>query len=161
LYRGLKGRVPIMPQSLSRVLVHLVFSTKNRAPLLTDEIRAELHPYLSVLLNDNDCPSLQVGGVDDHVHLLFGLSRTLAIAEIVEILKVASSKWIKTKSGQLAEFHWQHGYGAFSIGQSQATRVVRYIQNQPEHHRRISFQDEFRGLLERYQIAFDERYVWD
>jgi len=76
-----------------------------------------------VLLNDNDCPSLQVGGVDDHVHLLFGLSRTLAIAEIVETLKVASSKWIKTKSGQLAEFHWQHGYGAFSIGQSQATRV--------------------------------------
>ena len=133
-----------MPQSLSRVLVHLIFSTKNRVPVFTDAISDELHPYLSVVLNDHDCPSLQVGGVEDHVHLLFGLSRTTTIAQIVEAIKTSSSKWIKTRDERYGDFHWQAGYGAFSVSSSQVSRVIRYIQNQPDHHRRFSFQDEFR-----------------
>ena len=150
-----------MPQSLSRVLVHLIFSTKNRAPVFTDAISDELHPYLSVVLNDHDSPSLQVGGVEDHVHLLFGLSRTMTIAQIVEAIKTSSSKWIKTKDERYGYFHWQAGYGAFSVSSSQVSRVIRYIQNQPDHHRRFSFQDEFRRILQRHQVEFDERYVWD
>ncbi len=119
-----------MPQSLSRILVHLVFSTKNRVRYLTPTIQTELHPYLSGVLNGIDCPSLQVGGVEDHVHLLFGLSRTRTIADIVETVKTSSSKWIKTKGTEFSDFHWQAGYGAFSVSQSDADTVVAYIQNQ-------------------------------
>ena len=150
-----------MPQSLSRVLVHLVFSTKNRVPVLLPENREELHPYLSVVLNNDDCPSLQVGGVEDHVHLLFGLSRTRAIAQVVENVKTSSSKWLKRKSPALAEFHWQNGYGAFSVSQSHAEKVIDYIRNQEKHHETLTFQQEFRRLLERHGIEYDERYVWD
>ena len=150
-----------MLQSLSRILVHLIFSTKNQAPVLTPLICSELHPYLAVVLRDNNCPSLQVGGMDDHVHLFFGLSRSLSITDVVEIVKVSSSRWIKMKGDDFARFQWQSGYGAFSIGQSNADEVVRYIQNQEEHHRRMTFQEEFRRFLELYQIEYDERYVWD
>jgi REP element-mobilizing transposase RayT len=150
-----------MPQSLSRILVHLIFSTKNRVPMLAPAIRAELYPYLATVLRDNDCPMLRVGGVEDHVHLSFGLSRTLSVAKMVEIVKTSSSKWIKTKGPELAQFHWQHGYGAFSVGQSDVDAVIQYIDTQEEHHRRSSFQDELRGFLARYQVPYDERYVWD
>jgi len=129
--------------------------------MLTPVIRTELHPYLAVVLRDNDCPSLKVGGVADHVHLLFGLSRTVAVAKVVELVKTSSSKWIKTKGPEFAFFHWQTGYGVFSVSQSDADAVVRYIENQEAHHRRLSFQDEYRRFLERYQVAYDERYVWD
>jgi len=150
-----------MPQSLSRILIHLIFSTKDRAPVLIPGIRTELHPYLAVVLRENDCPSLKVGGVEDHVHLLFGLSRTLTVAKVVETVKTSSSKWIKTKGTEFASFHWQGGYGAFSVSQSDANTVVRYIENQEEHHRKMTFQEEFRKFLERYQVPYDERYVWD
>jgi putative transposase len=150
-----------MPQSLSRILIHLVFSTKNRERILTQAIQRELHPYLAVTLDQIDCPSLQVGGIEDHVHLFFGLSRTRTIADIVETVKTSSSKWLKTKSRELARFHWQSGYAAFSVSQSDADTVVAYIREQRKHHQKMSFQDEYRRLLERYQVAFDERYVWD
>src|SRR5258706_6795478 len=150
-----------MPQSLSRILIHLVFSTKNRVGILNPKIQAELHPYLAGVLNGIDCPSLQVGGVEDHVHLLFGLSRTRTVAQVVETVKTSSSKWIKTKGPALAQFHWQAGYGAFSVSQSNANAVIGYIQNQAEHHRKVTFQDEYRKFLRRYQIAYDEKYVWD
>ena len=150
-----------MPQSLSRILIQLVFSTKNRERVLTSAIQTELHPYLAGTLDNTECPSLQVGGVEDHVHLLFGLSRTLTIAKVVETLKTSSSKWIKTKGHEFANFHWQSGYGAFSVSQSDADGVVAYIQNQAKHHQKMTFQDEYRRLLERYRIAFDEKYVWD
>ena len=150
-----------MPQSLSRVLVHLVFSTKHRAPVLAPAVLLELHPYLSVVLNNEDCPSLQVGGVADHVHLLFGLSRTRTIAQVVENVKTSSSKWLKTKDSALAEFHWQSGYGAFSVSASNAGDVVDYIRDQPKHHAKKCFQDEFRSFLEKHAVPFDERYVWD
>ncbi len=150
-----------MPQSLSRILVHLVFSTKNRERFLTPAVQTELHPYLAGVLKAIDCPSLQVGGVEDHVHLFFGLSRTRTIADIVETVKTSSSKWIKTKGTAFAGFHWQSGYGAFSVSQSDADAVVAYVVNQAKHHQKMSFQDEYRRLLERYKVQFDERYVWD
>jgi putative transposase len=150
-----------MPQSLSRILIHLVFSSKNRERLLTPAVQMEMHPYLVGVLNGVDCPSLQVGGVEDHVHLFFGQSRTRTIADVVETVKTSSSKWIKTKDPEFAGFHWQAGYAAFSVSQSDADNVVAYIQNQANKHQKMSFQEEYRRLLERYQVAFDERYVWD
>ena len=150
-----------MPQSLSRILIHLVFSTKYRRPVLTPALRSELHPYLVGVLNNTDCPSLQVGGVEDHVHLFFGLSRTRTIADVVETVKTSSSKWIKTKGKKFSDFHWQKGYGAFSVGHSKPETVIAYIRNQEEHHRKATFRDEYRRLLERYQVEYDEQYVWD
>jgi putative transposase len=151
----------VMPQSLSRVLTHLIFSTKHREPLLALPLRTELHHYLGGILRELECPPLQVGGVEDHVHLFFGLSRTKSIASVVETVKTSSSKWLKTQSSALNGFHWQTGYGVFSSGQSDADRVVKYIQEQEEHHRTMSFQDEYRRFLEKYQVSYDERYVWD
>jgi REP element-mobilizing transposase RayT len=150
-----------MPQSLSRVLVHLIFSVRDRAPVLADGIEKELHPYLAVVLRENDCPCLKAGGWVDHVHLLFGLSRTKAIAEAVEMVKTSSSKWIKTKGAAFSGFHWQNGYGAFSVSQSDADAVMKYIEEQAEHHRTKTFQEEYRTFLRRYQVPYDERYVWD
>jgi putative transposase len=150
-----------MPQSLSRVLVHLIFSTKHRVPALPPEIRPELHAYFVGILRGIDCAALQAGGAEDHVHLFFGLSRTRSMAQAVEILKTSSSKWIKTKGSSFADFHWQAGYGAFSVSQSDADSVVAYIRNQESHHRNVTFQEEYRHFLERYQVAYDERYVWD
>jgi len=140
-------------------MIHLVFSTKNRERILTPALQTELHPYLAGVLDNIECPSLQVGGVEDHVHLFFGLSRTRTIADVVETVKTSSPKWIKTKGAEFAGFHWQSGYGAFSVSQSDA--VIAYIRNQAQHHQKMTFQDEYRRLLERYQVAFDEKYVWD
>ena len=150
-----------MPQSLSRILVHLVFSTKDRLRVLTPDICAELHPYLAGTLSNNECPPLQVGGVEDHVHILFGLSRTRTIADVVERVKTGSSKWIKTKGAALASFHWQKGYGAFSVSDSEAEGVIEYIRNQATHHKTTTFKAEYRVLLECHRVPYDERYVWD
>ncbi len=129
--------------------------------MLTNGIQSELHPYIAGVLDNIECPSLQVGGVKDHVHMFFGLARTRTIAEVVETLKTSSSKWIKTKGSEFAGFHWQSGYAAFSVSQSDAETVVAYIRNQAQHHQKMTFQDEYRRLLERYRVAFDEKYVWD
>ena len=150
-----------MPQSLSRILIHLVFSTKNRIPILSRAVREELHPYMAITLSNIDCPSFRVGGVADHVHLLFGLSRTLTIAKVVETIKTSSSKWIKTKGPEFADFHWQSGYGAFSVGQAETGLVSNYIANQEERHQKQTFQEEYRMFLEKYGVEYDERYVWD
>jgi putative transposase len=150
-----------MPQSLSSVLIHLVFSTKNREPFITPNIESELHPYMATIFRDHDSPSLIINGTADHIHALFALGRTIAIADLVEEVKTGSSKWLKTIDRELRNFHWQRGYGAFSIGQSNVAELKRYIRNQKQHHRRVSFQDEYREFLKKYEIEFDERYVWD
>ena len=151
-----------MPQSLSKILVHTVFSTKDRRPFLRDPaLREELHRYLGGILTNHDCQPIIIGGVEDHVHILSTLSRTLPAAEMVKEIKRGSSLWLKTKTPDLADFAWQNGYGIFSIGFSQVEVVRKYIANQEDHHRKISFQDELRGLLNRYEIGFDERYAWD
>ncbi len=150
-----------MPQSLSSILVHLVFSTKHREPLITPQIELELYPYLAAVFREHNSPSLSIGGSADHLHALFALGRSIAVAGLVEQIKTGSSKWIKTKGNEFRNFHWQRGYGAFSIGQSNVSAVKKYIRNQKTHHRRVTFQDEYRKLLNRYEIDFDERYLWD
>jgi REP element-mobilizing transposase RayT len=150
-----------MAQSLSSVLIHLVFSTKGREPLITEAVEPELHAYLGGILRDLKCPSLIVGGDVDHIHALFALSRTITIADVVEEVKSSSSKWIKTKGDEFAEFKWQAGYGAFSIGQSNIEALTHYIANQKAHHRGKTFQDEYRALCHKYRVEFDEQYVWD
>jgi len=150
-----------MPQSLSSILVHIVFSTKLREPFITPEIEPELHAYIATVFREVKSSSLLIGGTRDHIHALFVLSRTRTLAEIVEEVKTNSSKWIKTKGREFRNFHWQAGYGAFSIGQSNMENVKRYIASQKVHHRRRTFQDEYRALLKKYKIEYDERYVWD
>ena len=151
-----------MAQSLAKILLHTVFSTKDRRPFLRDKpLREELHRYLGGIVTNLGCHPIIIGGVEDHVHLLFAHSRTSTVADAVKELKRGSSVWLKTKSPELAEYGWQNGYGAFSIGFSQLDAARTYIAGQEEHHRKISFQDEFRQLLRRYEIEFDERYVWD
>jgi len=151
-----------MAQSLSRLWTHLIFSTKNRYPFLSDKVlRGEMHAYLAEMLRNQNCETRIVGGVEDHTHSLFALSRTLPIARVVKEVKRTSSGWIKEDWPKLAKFHWQGGYAAFSVSQSNLEDVVRYIENQEEHHKRVTFQDEYRAFLEAYGVEYNECYVWD
>ena len=150
-----------MPQSFAQILVHLVFSTKNRKPTLADEIRDELHAYLGGIVENQKGTLLKVGSVADHIHLLIAHPRTCAPSELVLEIKTGSSKWLKTKGARYADFHWPNGYGMFSISPSHRAGLERYSANQAEHHRKETFQAEYRRLLERYGIPFDGRYVWD
>jgi REP element-mobilizing transposase RayT len=142
-----------MSQSLANILVHLIFSTKHREPWIHDEIRPRLNAYVVGTLANHQSPSVATNSVNDHMHILF------AVSKIVEEVKTDSSRWMKEQG--IRDFHWQNGYGAFSIGQSQVAAVKKYIARQEQHHRRVSFQEEFRQFLERYQVQYDERYVWD
>jgi REP element-mobilizing transposase RayT len=151
-----------MPQSLANVLVHIIFSTKQRRPFLQDaDVRADLHSYLAGISRNHDCPPVRVGGTEDHVHILARQARTISLADWVMELKRASSIWCKEKGPALELFQWQAGYGAFSVSQSQSPRVEQYIAGQEEHHRKMTFQEEFREFLKNYEIEYDERYVWD
>jgi REP element-mobilizing transposase RayT len=151
-----------MAQSLARLWTHLIFSTKERYPFLSDPtVRTDMHSYLAKVLRTHDCPTLLVGGCDDHVHALFTLSRNYSIAQVVKEIKRTSSAWIKTVERRYSKFHWQAGYGAFSVSQSHVSQVQHYIMRQEQHHRRKTFQDEFRAFLKKYEIEYDERYVWD
>jgi len=150
-----------MPQSLAKILVHLVFSTKNREPILAEFVRAPLCAYASAVLRDLDSHVIAINAWHDHVHILFALSKNHSLSQVVMEVKRATSKWIKTQGKAFAKFHWQSGYGAFSIGQSGVEEVKTYIANQAEHHRVKSFEEEFRSFLKRYQVEFDERYIWD
>jgi putative transposase len=149
-----------MAQSLSSILIHLVFSTKNREPFITPAIEPELHPYMAKIFRELKSPSLTIDGTSDHVHILFSLARVITVADLVEEVKTGTSKWIKTKGREFRNFHWQKGYGGFSIGQSNVATLKYYIQNQKRHHQRVTFQDEYRKFLKAYGIAYDERYVW-
>jgi putative transposase len=149
-------------QSLLKILVHAVFSTKDRRPFLRKPaLREELYNYLGGILMHHDRQPIIIGGVEDHVHVLSSLSRTWKAAKMIKEMKRSSSIWLKEKDKGLAEFAWQGGSGVLSIGFSQIGSVRRYIAGQEEHHRKASFQDEFRPFLKRYEIVFDERYVWD
>ncbi len=150
-----------MAQSLSKLLVHLIFSTKNREPLIKDEIRDELHRYIATILIELGSPAILINSVEDHIHILFSLSKNYSISKVVEEIKKGSSKWLKGKAPSYAGFYWQSGYGAFSVSQSGVPDVQKYIAGQPEHHRRKTFQEELREFLKRYEVEYDERYVWD
>ncbi len=150
-----------MPQSLVRITMHVVFSTKQRRALILDALAPGLHAYLGGILSRFDSPPLEIGGVGDHVHLLFDLSKKHGLVEVMRELKRGSSKWAKTQGREYADFYWQNGYGAFAVSQSQIEPVRRYIRCQLEHHRTMTFEDEYRRLLRLNELAFDERYVWD
>ncbi|RBP35517.1 REP element-mobilizing transposase RayT [Roseimicrobium gellanilyticum] len=151
-----------MAQSLSKVLLHVVYSTKDRAPWLSDPVvRKDLYAYMASIMNAMDCPALLINGVADHVHTLCQLSRKVAICDLLEEIKKQPSKWLKTQGTSYQGFHWQAGYGVFSVSESKGEDVKAYIQNQEEHHRKVSFQDEFRRLCEKHAVPLDERYAWD
>lgn len=151
-----------MSQSLSKVYLHIIFSTKDRVPFLSQpRAREEVHRYLGGVCGNQNCPPSIVGGVADHVHVLCVLGRIVTQANLIKELKRASSIWIKQRFIELEKFSWQNGYGTFSIGQSQVAEVRRYIETQSEHHRQLSFQDEFRAFLKKYEVVYDEKYVWE
>ena len=153
---------PAMPQSLSLVIVHLVFSTKDRVPFIQPEMRPRLHAYMAEVARSLGCMAYRVGGVADHVHLALTLPRTLTQSDLVKELKTTSNHWLeKQDRAAYTDFGWQRGYGIFSIGKSQLTDLVRYIEDQESHHAKRSFQDEFRAMLEKYGVEYDEAYVWD
>jgi putative transposase len=151
-----------MPQSLSAVYIHLVFSTKDRRPFLRDKtVCDDLHACLGGVSKTLECPSIIVGGVEDHVHLLCRFGRTITQAEWVKELKRVSNLWLKERGRDYADFEWQGGYADFSVSQSNLEQVKQYIAGQEEHHRKIGFQDELRALLRKHEIEWDEKYVWD
>jgi len=158
----LHGTINAMPQSLARVVLHVVFSTKNRVPFLREtEVRSRLHAYMAGVLQNIRCEPILINGVEDHVHILCNLSRKVTIAGLVEEAKKSTSKWMKEQGPQYGDFFWQGGYGSFSVSQSNVEQVRAYIATQEEHHRTVSFQDEFRALCRKHGIEIDERYVWD
>lgn len=140
--------------------MHIVFSTKYRQPLIDESIEDELFSYLGGICNKLECKVVIVGGYKDHIHILCMLSKKIALAKLMEELKAHSSKWIKTKGDAYKNFYWQDGYGAFSVNPSQVEIVINYIANQKEHHGKKNFQDEYRSILKKYAIEYDERYVW-
>ncbi|MCM2369597.1 IS200/IS605 family transposase [Aporhodopirellula aestuarii] len=150
-----------MPQSHSALYAHLIFSTKDRFPFLKDVLRQRTHAYLSTLFRDMGSAFVVVGGVADHVHVLFDLGRIHAAKDFVEQVKRESSKMIKTWEPNLDKFYWQRGYGIFSVSPTHRESVEAYVRNHEEHHRKKSFQEEYRNFLNRYGIDFDEQYVWD
>ena len=150
-----------MPQSLSAVYIHLVFSTKERRPFLRDEtIRESLHSYLGGISKQLECAPIITGGMEDHVHLLARFGRTITQAEWVKELKRVSNPWLKEQHS-IRDFEWQGGYADFSVSASNLEQVKKYITNQEQHHRKMHFQDELRTLLRRYHVEWDERYIWD
>jgi REP element-mobilizing transposase RayT len=150
-----------MGQSLVKNYIHIVFSTKYRQALISDYIESELHAYLVGICNKLSCQVIKIGGCSDHVHILCLLSKKIALMKLLEEIKSHSSKWIKTKGKQFENFYWQDGYGAFSVNPSEIDVVVKYIANQKAHHTKRGFQDEFRLFLKKYEVEYDEKYVWD
>ena len=150
-----------MPQSLTKLLIHIIFATKGRRPWIKDEVRDELHAYIAGILKNYDSPALVIGSVEDHVHILCVLSKNHAIKKVMEGVKSNSSRWIKSKGPRYKEFQWQAGYGAFSVSSSKASAVKQYVAGQAEHHRKESFKEEFLRFLKEYRIDYDERYIWD
>jgi putative transposase len=152
--------MPTMGQTLSRILLHVVFSTKDREPLIPGDAADRLYAYFGSVADSEHCTLLAAGGVEDHVHLLVVAKPVVAPADFVRVLKSNSSRWLKETFPKCGHFAWQNGYGVFSIGESGVPAVRKYIAGQREHHREVTFQDEFRSLCRKYGIEWDERYVW-
>ena len=149
-----------MAHTYVNALFHCVFSTKGRRPIITADLQERLWPFMGGVARENRAKALAIGGVEDHVHLLLSIPATLAVSKAIQLVKGASSKWVHDTFPKYRLFAWQEGYGAFSIGVSQIASTVAYIRSQPEHHRRLTFQDEFRAFLKKHVIEYDERFVW-
>ncbi len=151
-----------MSQSLSKIYMHIVFSTKNRLLFLKDpNIREQLFAYIAKTIYENDSIPLKIGGYYDHVHIFLNLSKNICLKDMIRIIKKSSSKWIKTKGDEYSNFYWQTGYGAFSVGQAQKEKTINYINQQEEHHKKISFQDELRLFMDKNNMEYNEKYIWD
>ena len=154
-----------MPQSLAKLWVHIIFSTRDRYPFLKNlTVQQKVHQYIKSICYKQNCQAMMVGGIDDHVHILTSLSKNISISKLLEEIKKSSSKWIKTLSSvdeALSQFYWQRGYGAFSVSQSALSAIKIYIQNQHIHHQQQNFQDEFRKFLILDDVSYSEEYVWD
>lgn len=150
-----------MSQSLSQVILHIIFSTKEREPWLDADVRPRVHAYLATISRDLGGHAFRIGGIADHVHVVTTLPRTVSQSELVEQLKKTSSKWMKTLARKFAGFYWQRGYAAFSVSKSQLEAVIDYVEHQETHHRQRTFQEEYREFLHKHAVEFDERYVWD
>jgi len=154
-----------MSQSLSKIWIHIIFSTRNRFPFLTEETsRYRLHRYLAATCSNLNCGYPIVGGATDPIHILCAMPRTISLAKLIEELKKASSKWFKSIASSYDitnKFYWQRGYGAFSVSESHVPQVRSYIKDQIQHHKKITFKDEYRAFLRCYGISFDEKYLWD
>jgi len=150
-----------MAHSYVSCLMHYVFSTKERQKLVTPALQERLYPYMGGIARELKMKAIAIGGALDHMHILLSLASTMSIAKAIQLIKGNSSKWIHETFPDLRRFEWQEGYGAFSIGVSQMDATVKYIENQTEHHRRKTFQEEFIQFLEKHGIDYDPRYIWD
>ena len=151
-----------MSQSLAQIYLHIIFSTKHRYPFIADSIRSELFAYIGDTIKRIEGVPYLINGTDDHIHILSTLPRTISLAKYIEEIKRNSSRWIKTKDAnwQCEKFAWQNGYGAFSVSGSRKKAVMEYIANQQEHHRTITFQEEYVAFLKKYNVDYDEKYLW-
>ena len=150
-----------MAQSLSKILLHVIFSTKNRTKLILSEFENELHGYIASICRAYKSNAYKVGGTENHIHIACSLSRTITVAKLLEEVKKNSSKWIKDKSPRCSMFSWQAGYSVFSLGQSQLNTLIKYIDNQKEHHKSKTYKEELLEILKKYEIEYDERYLWE
>jgi putative transposase len=150
-----------MAHTYASLLTHIIFSTKDRSAFIDAQLASALHPYLGGIIRELNGTALAINGPTDHVHLLLSLPPNLALSEAMRVLKTNSSRWVHEQWPQRRPFAWQTGYGAFSVSQSNADQVCAYIADQEEHHRLVSFQDEFLAFLKRHGIAYDERYIWE
>jgi len=150
-----------MSQSLVKNYLHIIFSTKYRQRLISNAVEDELYAYIGGLCKKMDCQPIKIGGYENHVHILCMLSKMMTLIKLMQEVKSASSRWIKTIHPHLQNFYWQDGYGAFSVNPSETEIVIRYISNQKVHHQKLTFQDEYRAFLKKYGVEYDERYVWD
>lgn len=148
-----------MSDSLSLLHIHFIFSTKSREPTITPDIRPRLHAYIAVILKELNCRDISVGGVEDHVHILADIHRSMSVAEIMRVVKANSSKWLSTTFSAAGEFEWQRGYAAFAVSRSGVDSVRRYVQNQPAQHASLSSRDELIMFFRKHEVEFDERYV--
>jgi len=150
-----------MPQSLTDIVLHIVFSTKERKPLIDVANESKLHSYICGVCRKIDCPVIKINGVEDHVHILLSLGRMIAVSKLIGEIKANSSRWIKTQGPQYCEFSWQNGYGVFSVSRPQINGVINYIEGQKQHHKTKTFKEEFLAMLKMSQIPYDEKYLWD
>ncbi|MCL5260846.1 MAG: IS200/IS605 family transposase [Gammaproteobacteria bacterium] len=150
-----------MSQSLTNIIVHIIFSTKKRQKYLSSDIQQKLYAFITKLLQNRGCKVIKIGGISDHIHILCSISKKCIFTDIIKEIKVASSKWIKTVDSNCTDFHWQNGFGAFSVSPINIDLVINYIANQENHHKKFDFQQELRAILNKYKMPFDERYIWD
>jgi putative transposase len=150
-----------MAQTLTCLYFQVVFSTKGRIDLIRSEVEDELYAFIGGILREFNSKLLIGNGTTNHIHLLISLSKHVLIPDLLGHIKRRSSKWIKTKGGMLTKFGWQDGYSVFTVGHAQLSTVKEYIANQKEHHKKVMFEDEMRAFYRKYDMDFDERYVWD